>query len=626
MPKTAHSAPPSAAARKTAAPLVTVDQIMALVNERCWDQLESRARALATRQPGSALGWKALGSALLEQGKYAEAVTALTRLTRLVPSDVAGHNNLALALAGIGRHAEAEASYRRAIKVNPRFTGAHQNLGIHLGARGRLAEALGHQLQALELEPQHAGSHTLVAHTLRELGRLHEATTHYRRAIELQPDLYEAHLFLGVTLADLARFEEAVAHQRRAVALRPDSPKALLSLGSLLSKLGLHQAELRQCLERCVALEPGNADGFIALGNEYLRTQELERSRAMFEKAQGLRPLLHKPALAPVPAFTALFLDTPGAGCTPMDYLSGKSAYARNFYCVLPTDSPHVELLRSSGSVLVNMIGDADNGAQVLPYALELADRIGLPVVNHPRRVMDSGREAMAGRLAGTPRCRVPKTRLFAASALAQADTSGVLAEFELPLLVRKAGTHGGDVFAKCEDLAAVVAFVLAHPQDDFYVTEYVDYRSADGFFRKYRFISIDGQLMPYHLAIHDHWMVHHFRTDMANQRWMQQEEEAFLAHPEAVFDEARMAAVQAIARATGLEYCGVDIGVTPAGDVVFFESNATMLVHDEKDGPFVFKNAYIARIKVAFDAMLARMAGVARQGLGMREIPGVLP
>jgi tetratricopeptide (TPR) repeat protein/glutathione synthase/RimK-type ligase-like ATP-grasp enzyme len=612
MPKTAHPAIPSSAARKQASPLVTVDQIMALVNDRCWDQLESRARVLATRQPGSALGWKALGSALLEQGKYAEAVTALTRLTRLVPSDVAGHNNLALALAGIGRHAEAEASYRRAIKINPRFTGAHQNLGIHLGSRGRLAEALEHQLQALELEPQRAGSHTLVAHTLRELGRLHEATTHYRRAIELQPDLYEAHLFLGVTLADLARFEEAVAHQRQAVALRPDSHAALLSLGSLLSKLGMHQAELRQCLERCIALEPGNADGFIALGNEYLRTQELERCRAMFEKAQALRPLLHKPALTPVPAFTALFLDTPGAGCTPMDYLSGKSAYARNFYCVLPTDSPHVELLRSSGTVLVNMIGDADNGAEVLPYALELADRIGLPVVNHPRRVMDSGREAMAERLAGTPRCRVPRTRLFAASALAQADISGVLADFELPLLVRKAGTHGGDVFDKCDDLDAVVAFVVQHPQDDFYVTEYVDYRSADGFFRKYRFISIDGQLLPYHLAIHDHWMVHHFRTDMANQRWMQQEEEAFLARPEEVFDAARMAAVQAIARATGLEYCGVDIGLTQAGDVVFFESNATMLVHDEKDGPFVFKNPYVARIKVAFDAMLARLAGTA--------------
>ena len=90
----------------------------------------------------------------------------------------------------------------------------------------------------------------------------------------------------------------------------------------------------------------------------------------------------------------------------------------------------------------------------------------------------------------------------------------------------------------------------------------------------------------------------------------MQQEEEAFLARPHEVFGEAQQRAVLAMAAATGLDYCGVDVGLCPNGDVVFFESNATMLVHDEKDGPFVFKNPYIARIKLAFDAMIARKAG----------------
>jgi glutathione synthase/RimK-type ligase-like ATP-grasp enzyme len=92
----------------------------------------------------------------------------------------------------------------------------------------------------------------------------------------------------------------------------------------------------------------------------------------------------------------------------------------------------------------------------------------------------------------------------------------------------------------------------------------------------------------------------------------MRQEEEAFLERPHEVFDEARQRAVLAMATATGLDYCGVDIGLDADGDVVFFESNATMFVHDEKDGPFVYKNPYVARIKLAFDAMLARMAGSA--------------
>ena len=606
MPKTAHSQ----AVRKPASPLLTGDEIMALANEGRWSELESRARGLASRQPGHALGWKALGSALMQQGKFAEAVTALTRLVKIVPSDIGGHNNLALALAAVGRPVEAEASYRRAIKVNPQYAGAHQNLGGLLSRLGRFDEALKHQRLGLEIEPQRAEAHLLVAHALRELGQLREAESVYRRAIELKPDFFDAHLYLGLTLSDLADFDAALAHHRRAVALRPDSHPAQLRLGSLLSRLGRDEVEMRRCLQRCIEIEPRNADGFIALGNEFLRTKEHERSRLMFEAAQELRPLLHKPAVKETPDFTVVMLDTAGAGCTPVDYLSGKAAYDRNFYCVMARPSTHVDLLKTSGTVVFNMIGDADNGAGILPFAVDLADRLGLPIVNHPRQVLDTSREAMAARLAGTPDARVPKTLRLSAADLAQAATSGALSGLTMPLLVRTAGTHGGDAFEKIASLEPIAAFVARHPVDFYYVTEYVDYRSADGLFRKYRFICIDGQLLPYHLAIHGDWMVHHFRTDMANQVWMQQEEEAFLARPHEVFVDAQQRAVLAMAAATGLDYCGVDVGLCPNGDVVFFESNATMLVHDEKDGPFVFKNPYIARIKLAFDAMIARRAG----------------
>ena len=606
MPKTAHAT----AARKPMSPLLAAEEIMSLANEGRWDVLEARARTLATRQPGHGLGWKALGSALMQQGKFADAATALTRLVKIVPTDIGGHNNLALALAAIGRPAEAEASYRRALKINPQYAAAQQNLAGLLARLGRLDEALTHQRVAVALEPQRTEAHVLMAHTLREMARLREAEASYRRALELQADHFDAHLFLGLTLADLADFDGALAHLRDAAALRPDSHPAQLRLGSLLSQLGLHEAEMRQCLQRCIDLEPHNADGYIALGNEFLRTGELERSRAMFEAAQHLRPLLRKPAIKETADFSVLMLDTAGAGCTPVDYLSGKSVYDRNFYCVMARTSTHVELLKSAGAVVFNMIGDADNGAQVLPFAVDLADRLGLPVINHPRAVLGTSREAMAARLAGTPNARIAKTVRLSADVLAHAATNGALDGLSLPLLVRTAGTHGGDAFEKVDTLEPIAAFVARHPGIDFYVTEYVDYRSADGLFRKYRFICIDGELLPYHLAIHSDWMVHHFRTDMANQRWMQQEEEAFLARPHEAFDAAQQAAVLAMARATGLEYCGVDVGIAPDGDVVFFESNATMLVHDEKDGPFVFKNPSIARIKRAFDAMIARKAG----------------
>jgi hypothetical protein len=236
-------------------------------------------------------------------------------------------------------------------------------------------------------------------------------------------------------------------------------------------------------------------------------------------------------------------------------------------------------------------------------------ERLGRPTFNHPAQVMATDRETVARRLSGIPLCRVPKTVRLAGPELAQAAVNGSLDGFSMPLLVRLAGNHGGDDFEKLDDLQAIAQFVSKRPEANYYLTEYVDYRSADGYFRKYRLISVNGELLPYHLAIHDDWKVHHFRTDMANQLWMRQEEESFLRDPQLVFNEPHQAALKAVAATSGLDYCGIDCALDAAGLIVVFETNASMLVHDEKDATFAYKNPYIARIKEAYHARLAILA-----------------
>lgn len=599
-----------AAQRAAPLPAASVDEILKLFNEARWDQLESKAKAVARHHPAHLLGWRALGAALLNQGKLADAVSAFTRVTQLTPADAGAHNDLGVALYQSRRLAEAETSYRRAIQAAATHAVAYSNLGVVLAELGRLDEALASHERGLELDPARAESHSNRANVLRALGRLHEAEAGYRRALQLNPGYFEAQVNLGMTLNSLNRIDDAQLAYRRALALRPDSYDALLGLGNLLSRFDGNEVEGQTVLERCIALNPAGVDAYVALGNLLLRAGQRENSQAMFRTAQRLRPMITRPARRGKPAFSVVMLDSGGAGCTPLDYLTDLSNYDRHFYCVMPEPSAHVELLKPRADVVVNMIADADNGADILPHALVLADLIGKPIVNHPRRVMDSGREAVARRLAGIPLCRVPRTLRFAAAALKEAAAGQGLEGLSPPLLVRLAGTHGGDVFEKFDDVAPIAAFVDQRPEADFYVTEFVDYRSADGWFRKYRFICIDGQLLPYHLAIHDHWMVHHFRTDMANQAWMRQEEEAFLADSLQVFDAEHQAAILKMAQATGLDYCGLDVALDNVGQVVLFETNAAMLVHDETEETFAYKNRYIAKIKQAFDAMLTRMAG----------------
>jgi len=595
-------------------PPALANEMVALFNAGLWQDLEQKASSAAKRYPDQVFPWKALAKAQIYLGGWAEAVRALTRVTQLTPGDADAHNDLGTALKTLGRAAEAEASYRRALQLNPGFAMAHSNLGMLLADRFRPEEALASFRRSLALAPQVPETHNCMGKALFDAGFSAEAEASYRNALALNPNHFEAYVNLALTLKGLARFPEAEACCRAALELRPGSALALQRLGGIYEVMEGRLEEAIVCLERSLALDPADVDAYCTLGNILLRAGQVGKSMAMFRHAQTLRPLITWPANQAKAGFSALFLDSPGPGSTPVSYLAGKAPYDAHFYCVLPDDAADVDLLRSRADVVVNMVADADNGEDILPVIQGLVDRLGRPTVNPPGVVLGTDRETMAKRLAGLPLCRIPRTTRLAGSTLLAAAENGCLDGFSLPLLVRLAGNHGGDDFEKLDTREAILAFVARRPEANYYLAEYVDYRSADGLFRKYRWISVDGAIHPYHLAIHDDWKVHHFRTDMANQAALRQEELAFLQEPSGVFDEAHQAALRSVAGATGLNYCGIDCSLDQEGRIVVFETNAAMLVHDEKDPLFTYKNPYIGRIKSAFDAMLGRLAAGAPQ------------
>jgi hypothetical protein len=180
---------------------------------------------------------------------------------------------------------------------------------------------------------------------------------------------------------------------------------------------------------------------------------------------------------------------------------------------------------------------------------------------------------------------------------------------------VRPVGTHGGDDLEKVEGQEALAAALAQRTDTDRYFIEYIDYRSVDGYFRKYRFIFVNGEILPYHLAIADRWKVHHDSTDMADHPWMQREEEAFLNNPASVFGPSHYQVLREIRERVGLDYFGVDCALDRSGNLVMFEANASMLVHDQNE-KFSYKAPFVHRIKSAFDDMLRKFAaaGISRE------------
>ena len=567
--------PPRVQQKKMPLSMDTMNQMVAFYNAGQWDLLEIAARDATKQHPEHVFGWKALGKALLKSGKLEDAIEPLSRVTKISPNDPDSLNDLTIAFQNLGRREDAVQCYRRLLKTSPAPALTHDTLGA----------------------------------LLCELGRFAEAEIEFRQALAIDPQFIQAHINLGFVAGNLARWDEAEMKYRQVLELDPNFAEAHRRLGDLLGRIPSRASEAIVYLERAIALNPEDAGSVVTLGNVLMAENRVEESRAMFRRAQQIQPLITWPSKKNKVDFSVLLLDAPGAGSTPVTYLVSQAAYDCHFVGILPDFTYDMDLLLSKADVVVNMIADADNGNEVLPLALALAERLDRPTINHPRKIMTTDRQSIAGKLAGIALCRIPKTVRLPAASLTGAALQEQLEQLTMPLLIRCAGTHGGDDFEKITEVDAIDSFVSRHPDAMFYLSEFVDYRSADGYYRKYRMICINGQILPYHLAIHNDWMVHHFRTDMANQAWMREEEEAFLKNPHGIFNQEHFAAFQKMATAIGLDYCGIDCSLDRDGNIVVFEANATMLVHDEKNTPFAYKNPYVAKIKEAFDTLLIRMA-----------------
>jgi len=335
---------------------------------------------------------------------------------------------------------------------------------------------------------------------------------------------------------------------------------------------------------------------------------ETEAAEAAYAQAARINPLIRRPAAKYPADFRVLALFAPFAGNLPTDYLFADAAYDTDTLALLASSQFDADLLKQDVQVVVNLISDADQADGLLPLAAEFAGRFGKPVVNDPGKIQRTTRDSVAVLLQGIPGCRVARVfRQKAGGALAAAALQAQLSSSST-ILVRPAGTHGGDDFEKIEGADALATVLSQDADGDRYFIEYIDYRSADGYFRKYRFIFVDGQILPYHLAIADDWKVHHDSTDMADHAWMQREEESFLGDPGSVFNPGHYQMLREIQQRIGLDYFGIDCGLDRSGDLVVFEVNASMLVHGQNDD-FPYKTPFVQRIKAAFDEMLRKFA-----------------
>jgi tetratricopeptide (TPR) repeat protein len=254
---------------------------------------------------------------------------------------------------------------------------------------------------------------------------------------------------------------------------------------------------------------------------------------------------------------------------------------------------PHFDLV-------FNAIGDPDLSAPVAPRVAAFLRACGKPVLNAPEQVTQTVRHEVSHLLRGIENIVVPKATRVAALRLR--DFVQMSGDISFPLLLRPAGSHGGEFLVKLEEGAAL-AEAAPVSAEVYYVSAFHDYRSPDGYYRKYRVAFVDRQPYAYHLAISEHWMVHYETADMADHAWKLAEELRFIGNPEQALGQRALATIAAIGYRANLDFCGMDFSVLEDGRVLVFEVNPAMLIHPEPQGSA--KNSYIQRIYTAFASMV---------------------
>jgi hypothetical protein len=243
--------------------------------------------------------------------------------------------------------------------------------------------------------------------------------------------------------------------------------------------------------------------------------------------------------------------------------------------------------------VIVNAIADADICAPALELAAYLATTTTAPILNRPERVLATSRVENAARLSKIDGLRVARTQRIAKERISS--------RMALPYLLRAPGFHNGANFEMIADRQQEDAALAALPGDELLAIEYLETRGADGAFRKYRAMAVDGVLYPAHLAIGEVWKLHYFSASMNDAR--RAEEASYLSDMPKHLGERAYQTLAAIVARIGLDYCGMDFTVDAAGDVALFEANASMTVYLPDD---TAENAYRRKAVFAIDAALA--------------------
>jgi hypothetical protein len=386
-----------------------------------------------------------------------------------------------------------------------------------------------------------------------------------------------------------------------------------------LSKLAFDGVDLTplhgQLLDKYI-FEPDNAAALMDLSTiEQLFGNEHDGVARQGE-ALMLRQVFHSPCARTKPALRLLALAAPGdvGNNTPLEFLLEGSDIALSTLYIVP-GQPLPNPLPEHDLAIVTAC-EADSNRAVLAEIERVLPSWPKPVLNHPEEIAALSRERLHGRMKNVPGLMMPATvRIDRATlgeiAAGRTALAAHLPDGAFPVIARPLDSHAGRGLQKLDDGPALSCYLAERQERGFFISRFVDYRSPDGLFRKYRIVFIGGRPYACHMAIANTWMLYYLNAGMSESAAKKIEEERFMSGFDHEFAKRHYAALAGIAKRVDLEYFGIDCAQTADGSLLLFEADIAMIVH-LMDSPTIYpyKVPQMRKLFADFAAMLKDCAG----------------
>lgn len=255
---------------------------------------------------------------------------------------------------------------------------------------------------------------------------------------------------------------------------------------------------------------------------------------------------------------------------------------------------------------LLNLITDPDENPKTLETFRKMLSRYRGRVINRPEAVLRTSRDKVARRLAGAPGLEVPQVVRIDGSRPERAVKTIGGSGMRYPLILREAGAHTGQIVGLVADEQGLLRSLAA--RRSYYATEFVDFRSEDGRYRKYRFFFIGGAIVFRHMVASDSWNVHgRDRTRfMAGAADLIEEEKRLFELGLEGFAPSVPPMLAEVRERMGLDFFGLDCAIRADGEAILFEANATMnFLPFVEDPQFDYVKSCLRPAQLAFHELL---------------------